>query len=91
MKKNITIKFEPSELETIKASAAEKQTSMSAYVRDCYYRDQDTLHTIKCLSARIDQLEKKLDSFIEYHRKADRALAQLLKEIITLQTKEGGL
>lgn len=90
MKKNITIKFEPSELEAIKIAAAEKQTSMSAYVRDCYYRDQDTLHTIKCLSARIDQLEKKLDNFVDYHRKADRALAQLLKEIIALQ-KEGGL
>jgi septal ring factor EnvC (AmiA/AmiB activator) len=91
MKKNITIKFEPSELERIKASAAEKQTSVSAYIRDCYYRDQDSLHTIRSLNTRIDQLEKKLDSFIEYHRKADRALAQLLKEIIALQTKEDAL
>lgn len=90
MKKGITIKFEASELEAIKASAAEKQTSVSAYVRDCYYRDQDTLHTIRSLNTRIDQLEKKLDKFVEYHRKADRALAQLLKEIIALH-KEGGL
>lgn len=91
MKKGITIKFETSEFEAIKASAAEKQTSVSAYVRDCYYRDQDTLHTIRCLNTRIDQLEKKLDNFVDYHRKADRALAQLLKEIIALQTKEGVL
>lgn len=91
MKKGITIKFEQAELDAIKASVAEKQTTMSAYMRESFFRDQDNLYTIRCINSRIDQLEKKLDSFIEYHRKADRALAQLLKEIITLQTKEGGL
>tara|TARA_R110002126_G_scaffold146224_22_gene292190 strand:+ start:4782 stop:5054 length:273 start_codon:yes stop_codon:yes gene_type:complete len=90
MKKGITIKFEPSELEAIKASAAEKQTTISAYMRESFFRDQDNLFTIRCLNSRIDQLEKKLDHFVDYHRKADRALAQLLKEIIALQ-KEGGL
>lgn len=91
MKKGITIKFEQAELDAIKASVAEKQTTMSAYLRESFFRDQDNLYTIRCLNSRIDQLEKKLDNFVDYHRKADRALAQLLKEIIALQTKEGAL
>lgn len=82
MKKGITVKFEEKELAEIRQASAEKQTSVSALIRESYYRDQDTQYTIRALNSRISQLEAKLDNFNDYQRKADKAIATLLKELI---------
>lgn len=90
MKKAITVKFEEKELIEIRQLAIEKQTSVSALIRDSYHRDQDTLYTIRALNTRISQLEAKLDNLNDYQRKADKALASLLKELIA-QGQDGEL
>lgn len=82
MKKAISVKFEEKEIAEIRQAAAEKQTSVSALIRDSYNRDKDTLYTIRALNTRISQLEAKLDNLNDYQRKADKALASLIKELI---------
>lgn len=80
MTRALSIRFNEAELKEIKSLAKQRNTSASAIIRDAYFRDLDTLFTLRKLTKRLDRQDERLERIEQQLKALVGSLKKFVKE-----------